>query len=112
MTTPTDSSKPRTRPPVSRAHRDAPAEGEPNRLLRSLSPSSYERLAPDLERVEMVARQKVWESNEPIRSVYFPRTCVLSLLILFEDDSPVESATIGREGMAGVTVALGAESTG
>jgi CRP-like cAMP-binding protein len=45
--------------------------------------------------------------------VYFPRTCVLSLIISFqEDNGGVESATIGREGMGGVTVALGAESTG
>jgi CRP-like cAMP-binding protein len=85
--------------------------GETNRLLRSLPSSSYERIAPDLERVELASRQKLWEPNEPIRSVYFPRTCVLSLLIQFEDESPVESATVGREGIGGVAVALGAEST-
>ncbi len=93
------------------AHHVHSHDTEPNRLLRLLSASSYERLAPDLERVEFSSRQTLWESNEPIRSVYFPRTCVLSLLILFQEDGPVESATIGREGMAGVTVALGADST-
>src|SRR5687767_6172061 len=85
---------------------------EPNRLLKSLSAASYELLAPDLERVEFASRQKLWESHEVIRSVYFPRTCVLSLIIGFQEDGPVESATIGREGIGGVTVALGAESTG
>lgn len=94
--------------PAPRAHSQ---DAEPNRLLRLLPASSYERLAPDLERVELASRQKLWDSNEPIRSVYFPRTCVLSLLIVFEEDGPVESATIGREGMGGVTVALGAEAT-
>ena len=92
-------------------HSHPEPDAEPNRLLRSIPASSYDRLAPDLERVEFSSRQRLWDAHEPIRSVYFPRTCVLSLLILLEEDGPVESATIGREGMAGVTIALGAEST-
>jgi CRP-like cAMP-binding protein len=84
---------------------------ESNRLLKLLPVSSYDRLLPHLERVEFSSGQTVWEANAPIRSVYFPRTCVFSLFILFDEDGPVESATIGREGMAGVPLALGADST-
>jgi CRP-like cAMP-binding protein len=89
----------------------SPQSREPNRLLRVLPPDSYERLSPHLERVEFSVRQTLWETNAPIRSVYFPRTCVLSLLIPLEEDGPVESATIGREGMAGVPIVLGADET-
>ena len=91
--------------PESRRHK------EQNRLLAALPDDSYERLAQHLEPVEFSPRQTLWKANEPIRSVYFPRTCVLSLLIVFEEEGPVESATVGREGMVGVAVALGADST-
>jgi CRP-like cAMP-binding protein len=92
-------------------HDGSAPETESNRLLNALPATSYERLLPHLERVEFSSGQTVWEANAPIRSVYFPRTCVFSLFILFDEDGPVESATIGREGMAGVPVALGADST-
>jgi CRP-like cAMP-binding protein len=92
-------------------HQASSQDTESNRLLKLLPARSYDRLLPHLERVEFSPRQTVWEANAPIRSVYFPRTCVFSLFILFEEDGPVESATIGREGMAGVPLALGADST-
>ncbi len=108
MTTAADVSERAREERVTRTDYTEPHRTEHNRLLRALPATSYERLWPELEPVELSARQTLWESNAPIRSVYFPRTCVLSLLILLEDDGPVEAATVGREGMAGVPVALGA----
>lgn len=97
---------------VSHRHQPgSPQETERNRLLGALPPASYERLSEHLEPVEFSPKHTLWKSNEPIRSVYFPRTCVLSLLIMFEEEGPVESATVGREGMVGVALALGADST-
>lgn len=82
-----------------------------NRLLAALPDESYERLFPSLESVELAHGQVVWKPGEPIMSVYFPRTCVLSALVVLDDDAPVEAATIGREGMLGVPVVLGAPTS-
>jgi CRP-like cAMP-binding protein len=84
---------------------------EQNRLLRQLGDEAYERLRPQLETVQLRNGQVIWEPNARIHSVYFPRTCVMSLIVVLEDDTGVESATVGREGMLGVPLALGVEST-
>jgi CRP-like cAMP-binding protein len=99
-----------------RAHRDGgprdESQGaEQNRLLKAVPAETYERLRPHLEPIQLATGQVLWEPDAPIRSVYFPRTCVTSLIVLLAEESPVESATVGREGMLGVPVALGAEST-
>ena len=90
---------------------DGNSRDESNRLLAALPAESYERLLPHLEPVELAHGQVVWKPGEPIRSVYFPRTCVLSALVVLDEEAPVEAATIGREGMLGVPVVLGAPST-
>ena len=88
-----------------------PRATEQNRLLRALPADEYAHLLPHLEPVQLGMRQVVWPSDSRIRSVYFPRTCVLSLLTPVENEDPVESATIGCEGMAGTPVVLGAYTT-
>ena len=80
---------------------------EQNLLLRSLPADEYARLLPALEPVELSVRQVIWQPNSRIHSLYFPRTCVLSLLTPLSDAEPVEVATLGREGMAGTPVVLG-----
>jgi CRP-like cAMP-binding protein len=91
---------------------DDPSQGaERNRLLRALPAESYERLRPHLEPVALAQAQSLWEPDASIHSVYFPRSCVISVLVLLDEEAPVESATIGREGMLGVPVTLGATST-
>jgi CRP-like cAMP-binding protein len=84
---------------------------ERNRLLRSLRAAAYGQLAPELEPVELTAHQVLWEPDGPIGAVYFPRTAVCSLLTPLSDEMPVESATVGCEGMIGVPVVLGAPAT-
>jgi CRP-like cAMP-binding protein len=88
-----------------------PRAAEQNNLLRAIPADEYARLVPLLEPVELSNGQVLWRSETPIRSVYFPRTCVLSLLTPLEDEQPVEAATVGREGMAGVPVVLGVHTT-
>lgn len=85
--------------------------GELNRFLRGLPAASYDRLLDELEPLEMLARQTVWEANTRIRSIYFPRTCVFSLLVPLPENGPVEAATVGNEGMVGVPVFMGSDST-
>jgi CRP-like cAMP-binding protein len=94
----------------SRDHKDL-ERAEQNRLLKALPAETYERLLPHLEPVQLATRQILWEPDAPIRSVYFPRSCVISLIILLDGEPSVEAATVGREGLLGVPVALGAEAT-
>lgn len=84
---------------------------ERNLLLRALPPASYRRCQPHLESLHLEAHEVLWEPDAPIEWVYFPRTLVASLLVPVEQELPVEAATVGREGMVGVPVALGADST-
>src|SRR5829696_1592881 len=85
--------------------------GEQNWLLRALPAASYERLWPHLEAIDAPAKQGLWKSGAPLRSVYFPRTCVVSLVVPVAQEAGVEAATVGREGFAGVPIVLGADST-
>jgi CRP-like cAMP-binding protein len=89
----------------------APQAQERNRLLRALSPGAYATLLPHLEAVEITSGQVLWRPDEPIHGVYFPRTAVCSLLTPLADEAPVESATVGYEGLVGVPVVLDAPTT-
>ncbi|HEX8177582.1 MAG TPA: Crp/Fnr family transcriptional regulator [Pyrinomonadaceae bacterium] len=82
-----------------------------NRLLACLPEEELARLSPHLERVTLSHGQHVIVPDEPIRDIYFPLNCLLSLVTILEDGSTVESGTIGREGMSGVPVLLDAGTT-
>jgi CRP-like cAMP-binding protein len=82
-----------------------------NRLLACLPEDEFRRLSPHMERVTLSHGQHVIVPEEPISDIYFPLTCLLSLVTILEDGSTVESGTIGREGMSGVPVLLDAKTT-
>ncbi len=84
---------------------------ERNRLLRALPAGAYEQLLPHLEPIDVATGQTLWRADAPIHAVYFPRTCVASLLTPLADEHAVESATVGWEGLVGVPVVLGAPAT-
>ncbi len=88
----------------------ASAGRERNLLLASLLDVDYARLLPDLRDVWLDAKRVVALGNEPMRHVYFPRDSVISLLVSMEDGSTVEGATIGNEGMVGLSVFLGRDT--
>jgi len=81
-----------------------------NRLLTALPKEEYERLQPHLELVSMSLKQVIYEPNEPLRHVYFPKNGVISLLTVMEDGNAVEVATVGNEGMVGLPVFLRAKT--
>ena len=56
-----------------------------------------------LEIVSLKARQVLHSPGESPKYVYFPRRGFLSSTIVMENGAMVEVATIGREGMAGLT---------
>jgi CRP-like cAMP-binding protein len=92
---------------------ESPADqsGERNLLLALLPDSAYASLAPHLEPVSVSARQVAWKPESRIHAVYFPRSAVFSLLTPLQRHSPVESATVGHEGMVGVPILLGMDAS-
>jgi CRP-like cAMP-binding protein len=82
-----------------------------NQILASLSPDEYERLSPHFNHVELPPGQVLIASEEPIQYVYFPNDALISLVTQLMDGNTVEAAVAGREGMAGLPVILGADST-
>lgn len=81
--------------------------GERNRLLRGLPPDEHARLQPHLATVHIDVMQILGEVGEPLRHVYFPETCIISVVRRMRDGTIVEAGTVGREGMAGVLVLFG-----
>lgn len=80
-----------------------------NRLLASLAPADLARISRDLEAVELVLRQVLYEPDAVIEYVYFPTTGCVSMINATPDGS-VEVGTIGLEGFVGVPVLLRADA--
>ncbi len=81
----------------------------PNRVLASLPRLEYLRLLLHLEVVELVEGEVLCESGKPLQYVYFPSDCLVSLLTLVDENDVFAVALVGREGMTGVTTALGSK---
>ena len=82
-----------------------------NRLLAALPEDAWERLEPNLEPVEMPLGHVLYESGAPLSHVYFPTTSIVSLLYVMEDGHSAEIAIVGLEGMVGVALLMGGETT-
>ena len=82
-----------------------------NRLLALLPAAELETLRRHAEVVSLRHGNHVIVPDRPINDVYFPLTCLLSLVTTMEDGATVESGTIGREGMSGIPVLLNAGQT-
>ncbi|WP_433303871.1 Crp/Fnr family transcriptional regulator [Actinoplanes sp. CA-030573] len=78
-----------------------------NFVLSAIPEAEWERMRDRMHRVELDVKQSVYETGKPIHDVYFPLTCVLSMISTIDDEVAVEVATIGREGMAGLPAFLG-----
>jgi CRP-like cAMP-binding protein len=83
-----------------------PPTGNPNRLLAALPAADYARILPSLTVVPLKLKDILHKPGEPIRDVYFPGAGFCSMLTVLEDGSMVEIATVGREGMVGVSAIL------
>ena len=82
-----------------------------NHLLASLPAAEIERMAPHLELVALPLGQVLYESGRAQSKVYFPTTAIISLHYLLEDGSSSEIAVVGHDGMLGITVLTGGETT-
>jgi CRP-like cAMP-binding protein len=82
-----------------------------NRLLALLPAAEREWLGRCAEVVSLRHGFPAIVPDHPINDVYFPLTCLLSLVTTMEDGATVESGIIGREGMSGIPVVLNAGQT-
>lgn len=82
-----------------------------NHLLAALPAADRERLAPYLMLVELPLGHVVYESGDQLRSVYFPTNAIISLLYVMEDGASAEIAIVGNEGVVGIAIFMGGETT-
>jgi len=82
-----------------------------NHLLAALLDAEYARLATHLELVPMLLGDVLYESGGKLQHVYFPTTSIVSLHYVLEDGGSSEIAGVGNEGMLGISLFMGGNST-
>jgi len=82
-----------------------------NHLLAALPDPEWQRWLPQLEAVELALGQVLYESGNTLSHVYFPTTAIVSLLYVMEDGASAEIAVVGNEGLVGISLFMGGEST-
>lgn len=82
-----------------------------NHLLAALSPEVQGRLFPHLELTELALRALMYESGRPMRHVYFPTDSIISMQYIMENGASTAISVVGNEGLLGITLYLGGEST-
>ena len=96
--------------PVGMAEFDV-ALARANRLLASLPVDDFNRIAARIESVALKRAETLYEPDAPIEYVYFPTGALISLVASMRDGTVVEVAVIGREGMVGLPLAFGSETS-
>ena len=82
-----------------------------NQLLAALPDEEWQRWWPLLEAVEMPLGQILYEPGSVLSHVYFPTSCIVSLLYVMENGASAEIAVAGYEGLVGISLFMGGEST-
>jgi CRP-like cAMP-binding protein len=90
---------------------DQTADPRQNWLLAALPDAEWARLLPHLEPVEMPLGQVLYEPGASLPYVYFPTTAIASLLYVMENGASAEIAVVGNEGLVGISLFMGGEST-
>jgi CRP-like cAMP-binding protein len=82
-----------------------------NHLLDALPRGDFERIAAHLEVIPMGLGEVLYEPGARLRHVYFPTTSIVSLLYVMEDGASAEIAVVGNEGILGISLFMGGETT-
>ena len=88
-----------------------PGDAKKNHLLAALPDADFERWKSMLEPVNLPLGQVLYESGSTMTHAYFPTTAIISLLYVLQDGASAEIAVCGNEGMVGVVLFMGGEST-
>ncbi len=82
-----------------------------NQILGALPAADYERLVRQLERVPLPLGWVLYEADDTQGFVYFPASSIVSLLYVMQDGSSAEIAVVGNEGVVGIALFMGGETT-
>jgi CRP-like cAMP-binding protein len=82
-----------------------------NHLLAALPTAEWQRWQSQLELVDLRLGQVLYESGGKMSYVYFPIDAIVSLLTVLEDGDSAEIAVVGNEGIVGVSLFMGGETT-
>jgi len=82
-----------------------------NRILAALTPNDYARLQDDLELVSLKLGQVLYESGDNLAHVYFPASCIVSLVFTTRKGASAELAITGNDGLVGIPLVLGGDTT-
>jgi CRP-like cAMP-binding protein len=92
-------------------HMTPTADASKNRLMAALPEAEWLRWEPHLELVDMALGMVLYEPGSRLTHVYFPTSAIISLLYVMEDGGSAEIAVVGREGIVGISLFMGGEST-
>ncbi len=87
-----------------------PTTPKQNHLLAALPAEDYARLLPDLELVALEQGHVLSAAGQPLTYVYFPTTCIVSLVATTADGGSAGLAVTGNEGLVGIVAVLGGET--
>lgn len=82
-----------------------------NQLLAALPAGEWDRLRPQMELRPLPLGHVLYEPGSVMRHVYFPTTSIISMLYVMEDGSSAEIAIVGNEGIVGISLFMGGETT-
>ena len=82
-----------------------------NHLLAALPQDEWDRWASQLELIDLKLGQVLYESGGKMQHVYFPISAIVSLLFVLENGASAEIAVVGNEGIVGVSLFMGGETT-
>lgn len=82
-----------------------------NHLLAALPAADFERVSAHLERVPLLLGDMLYEPGGQLRHAYFPTDAIVSLHYVMESGASAESAGVGNEGVVGVALFMGGDTT-
>jgi CRP-like cAMP-binding protein len=88
-----------------------PHDPRQNRLLAALPAADYQRLQSHLTPIPLQLGAALYESGVEMRYLYFPTNSIVSLLYVLADGASAEIAVVGNEGVVGVSLFMGGETT-
>ena len=88
-----------------------PENPKQNHLLAALPEREWNRWSPQMELIDLELGAVLYESGSTMTHVYFPTTAIVSLLYVMENGASAEIAVVGNEGLVGIALFMGGEST-
>ncbi|NTV95204.1 MAG: Crp/Fnr family transcriptional regulator [Thiobacillus sp.] len=89
----------------------SPHDPRQNHLLDALPADEGALVFPRLEWIPMPLGETIYEPGILMEYVYFPTTAIVSLLYVMENGASAEIAVVGNEGIVGVSLFMGGETT-